>query len=147
MIKETINPLPDDPNMITSSEPVSGTTEVQVQTAADIYYNGGPDSGKYLPGTYTVTLTAYYEDGTADGIDTGISVSLEIDIIDPCLTATLTIDNSVFKTNPDLTLLQFVAYATRQIIWTDAIVTSDLSTAHNPCGPYVHRLWDMRTGS
>ena len=57
---------------------------MQVQTAPDTYYNGGPDSGKYIPGTYTVTLSAYYEDGTADGVYTYLSVSLKIDIIDPC---------------------------------------------------------------
>ena len=33
---------------------------------------------------------------------------LTIEVIDPCLGAVLTIDNSVFKPAKDLTLLQFV---------------------------------------
>ena len=42
--------------------------------------------------------------------DTGYVEQLTIEVIDPCLNAVLTIDNTVFKTKPELTLLQFVEY-------------------------------------
>lgn len=71
---------------------------------------------------------------------------LQVEVVDLCITSTLTIDDSVFKTPPTTSLTQFVAYSELQLSWTDAIVSSDLS---NPgiCGPMVHEISDVSTAS
>ena len=84
---------------------------------------------------------------TVNDVDTGQFELLDIEVTDPCQTATLLINNEVFKTKTDLTLLQFVEYASRQVSWTDNIVSSSISDTNNPCGPYIHELWDIGTGS
>ena len=51
-------------------------------------------------GSYVVEVRAWAD----NNYDTGKFSQLNIQVIDPCMTATLTVDNSVFKTKPDLTL-------------------------------------------
>ena len=92
-------------------------------------------------------MSAWYDDGSSDGKDFGTNVPLTIDVIDPCQTATLTIDDTVFVSSPALKLLQFIEYASASITWTDAIITSTLSKATDPCGAYVYEIWDIGTGS
>ena len=58
----------------------------------------------------------------------------------------MTIDDSVFKTAPELTLLQFVQYDARQVVWTDSIISTTI-TENDPCGPYIHELKDVSSGA
>ena len=67
-------------------------------------------------------------------------------IIDPCLSATLSIDDSVFKTSPLPTMTQFVNYAALQVSWPDSIVTSDITQVPNPCPALAYNIIDKATG-
>ena len=67
-------------------------------------------------------------------------------ITDPCGSATLTIDDSIFKTAPVPTMTQFVNYVPLQISWTDAIVTSDVTLVPNPCPAIAFNVVDTATG-
>ena len=82
---------------------------------------------------------------SVSGVDTGAFKELTITIIDPCTTAILTIDDSVFLT-PLVTLTQFINYPSETISWTDAIVSSSYG-GPDVCGPYIHELYDRTTGT
>ena len=49
-----------------------------------------------LAATYTVTLTVL----TPESIQTDIKTSFSLTLVDPCLTATLTIKESILSSNP-----------------------------------------------
>ena len=104
-----------------------------------MYFNGDPTTGFYNPGTYEVEVRAWAD----DDFDTEYVELLTIEVIDPCLTAVLTIDDTVFKTKPELTLLQFVKYDALQIQWTDSIITAEFNT----CGPFTHEIWSIDNGT
>ena len=59
---------------------------------------------------------------------------------------TLSIDDSVFKTKPTLTLEQFVFYDALQIQWTDDIITPGF-IGHDLCGGLSHEIWTEDSGS
>lgn len=96
----------------------------------------------YIPGEYVVEVRAWAD----NNFDTGRFEELTVNIVDPCLTAVLTIDQSVFKSAPSVTLIQYVNYDTKTLIWTDDIVTSSMSNEHL-CGPLKHILTYELTGS
>ena len=82
--------------------------QVEVHTNA-IFHSGDYLNGVYTPGVYKVEVRAF----TENGVDTGEFEELEITVIDPCLTATLNIDDSVFLPNPAISLTTFVGYEPR----------------------------------
>ena len=77
---------------------------------------------------------------TIDGKDTNYSTTLTIIVIDPCLSANLNINNSVFKDSTvanELTLEQFVFYEALTIEWNDSIISADF-LGHEYCGGLTH---------
>ena len=52
--------------------------------------------GKYVPGTYTVEVRAL----TEKDVDTEAYEELTVIIVDPCVTATLIINETIFKSDP-----------------------------------------------
>ena len=75
------------------------------------------------------------------GSDTGYVQNLKITIIDPCITADLAIDDSVFKGIPAISLTYFVSENAESLAWTDDIVTSSIANL-NLCGPYAFEIFD-----
>ena len=112
-----------------------------VQTDS-VWYNGDHITGFYNPGTYEIEVRAWAD----NDFDTGQFELLTVQVIDPCVSASLTIDDSVFKTVPDLTLLQFVNYEALQIHWTDSIIVEKFDT-DGLCGFLIHEIWNMDTGT
>ena len=94
-------------------------------------------------GDYQLRLAVYYQDYEAQ---TKVERDFMVRITDPCGSATLTVDDSVFKTTPVPTMTQFVNYAPMQISWTDAIVTSDVTIVPNPCPTLAFNIVDTATG-
>ena len=82
--------VPSDPNLIVLKEdaPIS----VTVQTN-DVFVGGG-SSGTRNAGSYQVELRAWAD----NDFDTGEFILLDIVVVDPCTTAILTIDDTVFLT-------------------------------------------------
>ena len=111
----------------------------------EIYFGGDNNSGIYNPGSYTVEVRAWAD----NNVDTEEFVILTVNILDPCEvgTLTLTIDDSIFKPSPQISLTQFVNYDALSITWTDSIISSSITTAINPCGTLNYKLWDLSTGS
>lgn len=95
----------------------------------------------YIPGVYTLTLVG----ADKDLPDVKVSIDLTIEVIDTCQATTFTIDDTVFKPAPELTVLQFLNYEPLSISWTDSIILPDLNVKNNPCGAIVHELWDVGT--
>ena len=98
-------------------------------------------------GIFTVEVRAF----TEDGVPTDAFDLLKITVTDPCITTTLTIGDSVFKTTPEVTLTQFVLYDPLSIEWTDEdILISDygpLATSKLLCGPITHEIVNSDNGS
>ena len=71
-----------------------------------IFDEGDYLTGIYNPGTYIVEVRAWADNGH----DTLEFEELSITIVDPCLTAILTIDDAdtVFKPEAEVSLTQFV---------------------------------------
>ena len=73
-----------------------------------------------------------------------------MEIVDPCLSATLTIDENDFwfKKIDDpvnnVTLLQFVNYDVRTIEWDDSIVTKSVPEEPDPCGAHTFELKQIK---
>ena len=59
----------------------------------NIYYGGDYQTGSFNPGTYIIEVRIWND----NNVDTGEFELLTITIEDPCTTATMTIDDSVFK--------------------------------------------------
>lgn len=78
--------------------------------------------------------------------DTNLFEQLVITIEDVCQGTDLTIDDSVFKTVPEITLTQFLNYDDLQISWTDSIVSASRSGTE-PCGALLYEIVDHSTGS
>ena len=134
---------PVDPALFTFVDnqfvsPPSMRVEVHTNT---IFHSGGYLNGFYTPGVYKVEVRAF----TENDVDTGEFEELEITVIDPCLTATLTIDDSVHLPDPAISLTTFVGYEPHPLQWTDSVVTSTI-TDPNLCGPYAFELSDADTG-
>ena len=53
-------------------------------------------------GQYNLTISVYYEDYRAETL---VSKEFAVELINPCLTAALQIDDSVFKDLPELSLV------------------------------------------
>lgn len=78
-------------------------------------------------------------------------IIFNVEIVDPCLTATLKIDSTdaVFNADPTvLKLLQFVTYAAQTIEWDQTIVSKSLDPAEDPCGAHTVEIWQVdKTGT
>ena len=94
-------------------------------------------------GDYKLRLAVYYQNFETQ---TKVERDFIVRITNPCLTATLSIDDSVFKMAPLLTMTQFVNYAALQISWLDSIVTSDITQVPNPCPAFAFNIIDKATG-
>ena len=79
--------------------------QVKVQTNT-IFHSGDYLSGVYTPGSYKVEVRAF----TDNNVDTGAFEELEVTVIDPCVTATLIIDDSVHLVDPAISLTTYVGY-------------------------------------
>ena len=88
-------------------------------------------------GTYRLRLKVYYQDFQSQ---TEINRDFLIDLKNPCLIATFTIDDSVLMADPAISMTQFVNYAAQQLAWTDTIVTSDVIAIPDPCGAFTHEV-------
>ena len=63
-------------------------------------------------------------------------------ILDPCLTANLSLENnSVFKEKPEITLTQYVNYEEVKLTWSDSMIKSTAPLDLN-CGPLTFKIWD-----
>ena len=75
-----------------------------------IYYDGDHLTGKYIPGDYTFEVRAL----NMNDVDTGYFEEIQIEIIDPCTTASLTFTPDLaLKATPDLSLTTFLNYSQR----------------------------------
>ena len=92
-------------------------------------------TGIYSPGIYIVEVRAWAD----NNIDTGAFEELLINVVDPCVSANLAIDDSVLKTLPQATMTQYIGYESISVVWDDSIVTSTISEP-NLCGPLTHSL-------
>ena len=82
---------PDYPISIEDNQSTEIDPYIKVTTGTDlIYYGGDQLTGNYSPGVYIVEVRVWADDNQ----DTGVFEQLEITIIDPCLSAVLTIDES-----------------------------------------------------
>ena len=72
-------------------------------------------TGIYNPGQYTIEARGF----ALNGQDTGVFKELTVTVVNPCLSATLSIDNSIFKTTPEVSLIQYVNYDAKTLSWTD----------------------------
>lgn len=96
-------------------------------------------TGFYTPGSYVVEVRAWADNEQ----DTGYFEDLTITVVDPCLTAALSIDvdDSIFKSSPAVTLTQFVQYDALSISWSDAIIVPQIADV-DLCGPLTHEITD-----
>ena len=71
-----------------------------------------------------------------------------IELIDPCETVTLQIDESVFFTPPTVSQTQFVTYNEIMKQWDNQIVSIEGITEFDPsvCGTLVHEIEDVTSG-
>ena len=60
-----------------------------------IFFDGDHLTGTYIPGVYTVEVRAW----TVNNIDTSEFIDLIVEIVDPCVSQTFSIDSTVFKNN------------------------------------------------
>ena len=62
-----------------------------------IFFDGDYLTGTYIPGVYTVEVRAW----AGNNIDTGEFIDLIVEIVDPCVSQTFSIDSTstVFKNN------------------------------------------------
>ena len=62
-----------------------------------IFFDGDHLTGTYIPGEYTVEMRAW----TVNNIDTSEFIDLIVEIVDPCVSQTFSIDSTstVFKNN------------------------------------------------
>lgn len=110
--------------------------------ALDIYSNGDPATGEYLPGMYTVRVRGL----TMNFIDTGAFKDLTVTVEDPCLTATLKIDSTVFLDTATSSLVQVIGYPLRELTWTESVVQFSSTIAKAVCSPYlVHEVINRST--
>ena len=79
--------------------------QVKVKTTT-IFHSGDYLTGIYTPGLFKVEVRAF----TDNDVDTGAFEELKITVVDPCLTATLTIDDSVHLIDQTISLTTFVGY-------------------------------------
>lgn len=66
-----------------------------------------------------------------------------IEFIDPCLTMTLSIDDTIFKSSPDVSLTQYVNYDPVELVWDDTAVVQSV----DQCGPLEWEVYEFSTGS
>ena len=78
---------------------------MQGDAAAQIsVFTDSIDSPGYNPGDYTVQVRAF----TVDNTDTGFLEELYISVVDPCITADWTIDDTVFLSSSVASLVQII---------------------------------------
>ena len=63
-----------------------------------IFHSGDHETGVYNPGVYTIEARGF----ALSGYDTGVFKELTVTVVDPCPSVTLSIDNAIFKTLPDV---------------------------------------------
>ena len=113
---KTISPTPNDANAITFDHPSRVFT---IST-----------SDRTSAGVYSVTLLH-----SMDSLGTVATDSFDVTILDPCPTATLTIDNTILSA---LALTYKITLSPLTETWTDAKVTSSETDA--ACPAYVYSL-------
>ena len=79
--------------------------------------------------------------------ETKVFQEFQVELLDPCLSAILTIDQTVFQDSPAVTLTQYVNYASLYISWDYSIITSSLAGGFYPCGSFSHTIEDYTSGS
>ena len=87
---------PEDPDMLTFNDQQSDPTTplISLDFAVNtIFHSGDHLTGLYTPGQYVIEVRAFAD----NDFETGEFQDLTINVLDPCLEATLTIDNLVFK--------------------------------------------------
>ena len=98
----------EDPDLIVFQDVTLPGVLLEVTAGTDtIFYNGDHLTGRYNPSVYIVEVRAWAD----NSYDTLVFLDLTVIIVDPCVTATLTIDDTVFKPLPTVSLTQFVTYA------------------------------------
>ena len=55
----------------------------------------------------------------------------------------MSIDDSVFKPSPEVSLTYFVTYNAVELSWTNSITDADLTL----CGPLEYKIKDVTSGS
>ena len=87
-----ISPVPADSNLITFS---NLTRQISVY-GSNIFKNGDHDSGQYVSGVYTVTVSALGD----NNVDLGKSFDVTITVDDPCESSTFAFDSTFVSANP-----------------------------------------------
>ena len=129
-------PVSPDPNLIIfqdlPNDPDGHKLVVKVQPT-EIFYGGDFSViENYNAGEYFVEVHAWAD----NNFDTGSQQELKVTVVDPCVTQTLTIDDSIFKTSPsEITMTYYVDYPENAIFWSDTIVSNADVTL---CGPLHH---------
>lgn len=94
-------------------------------------------------GQYTLRLRVYFSQVASVFQER----EFKVEIVDPCLTATLTIDasNAVFNADTAVPeVLQFVTYASKRIEWdSTTIVSKSLAPGADPCGALIVEVWQL----
>lgn len=112
----------------------SGALSISTSTPADL---------ATLVGVYTLKLKVHYEDFPLQFEEREFSV----EVIDPCLSATLQIDQAGSVLTPAPTLIQYVTYAAIGVQWDSTLVSKSLAPANDPCGVHILELWQLDEGS
>ena len=84
----TVTPAPADLTLITFDD----TTLILSVSGTDIF----DVSGSYLPGSYTVEIRAWAD----NNVDTGYTITITVDVVDPCDLSTITILPAIVTPNP-----------------------------------------------
>jgi len=87
-----ISPVPADSNLITFS---NLTRQISVY-GTNVFENGNHNSGQYVPGVYTVTVSTSGD----NNIDLGKSFDVAITVVDPCESSTFAFDSTFVSANP-----------------------------------------------
>ena len=64
-----------------------------------------------------------------------------IELINPCDTIVLSIDDSVFKTLPEVSISNYLLYPDIPIKWTDDSIIQKTGPDADICGDYIYELW------
>ena len=79
---------------------------VKVETSEVFYQGDSSNKNRYKAGSYVVEVRAW----TENNVDTGYFEDLQIEIVDKCFTQSFTIDDSVFLTPQNPTMIYYVSY-------------------------------------
>lgn len=108
-------PPPVDPDLIVFGDGILMTVTVSTPLS---YFT----AQAYNPGVYTVEVRAMAD----NNYDTGKFEELTVTILDPCITATLTIDSTIFLDFPEQSLVQTIGSQLQILSWTDSIIQTTI---------------------